>query len=286
MVMADKEELVIEDVYVRQGKRSKVLLYIIPALLVVIICLLGLLIHFILDSNSCNSVCSTELCVQSAAVYLRNMDRSMDPCENFYQYSCGGWINNNVIPEDRTSVSTFGRLDDDVTVKCKAIFESAPGKNEPKAVSSVRNYYKSCLDLDAINKLDAQPLIDILTDIGGWPVLGSKPGGNWQESSYDFISLKTRIARKFGGGGILSVGINTDDKNTSRNVLMVDQPGLFLGDREYYLDANKTKEREAYKKYMVDVALALGAEQDAATEQMQDILEFETAIARVRYIYF
>ncbi|XP_071805807.1 neprilysin-1-like [Asterias amurensis] len=279
MAMGDKEELVMEDVYVRQSKHSKIFLGIISVLFCIIVCLLGLLIHFILDSKSCNSVCSTERCVQSAAVYLSNMNRSVDPCENFYEYSCGGWKTKHIIGEDETSVSAFGKLDDDVGIKCKAIFESAPGKNEPKAVSSVRNFYKSCVDLDAINKLDAQPVMDILADIGGWPVLGSNPGGNWQETSYDFVRLKTLISRKHGSGGILSVTIGADDKNTTRNVLIIDQPWLSLGDPEYYLDANKTKEKEAFMKYMIDIAVALGADSAAASEQMQEVMDFETAIA-------
>ena len=55
----------------------------------------------------------------TAAVYLSNMNRSVDPCENFYEYSCGGWKTKNIIAEDETSVSAFGKLDDDVGMKCK-----------------------------------------------------------------------------------------------------------------------------------------------------------------------
>ena len=64
-------------------------------------------------------VCLTSGCVRAAADFLRNMDTSVDPCNDFYRFSCGSWVDSQVIPDDRTSVSIFSLLQDDLNNKLR-----------------------------------------------------------------------------------------------------------------------------------------------------------------------
>ncbi len=67
---------------------------------------------------------------------------------------------------------------------------------------------------------DKEPLVDVLKDLGGWPVLGDNEGGSWDEKGFDIESLLARLGQ-FNMGVIFSTGVGPDDKNSERYVLYV-----------------------------------------------------------------
>src|SRR5215467_8985123 len=99
---------------------------------------------------------------------LSAMDKTIDPCVDFYAYSCGGWIKKNPIPPDQASWSVYGKLQDDNLAQMRGILEeaakaaAATGSNRQK----IGDYYASCMDEAAINKLGAAPLQPELDRIG------------------------------------------------------------------------------------------------------------------------
>jgi len=81
------------------------------------------------------------------------MDRSVDPCENFYQYSCGGWQNKNPIPPDQTSWSVYGKLYQDNLQFLRGILEDAARAKQRDAVTQkIGDYYAACMDEPAVNR--------------------------------------------------------------------------------------------------------------------------------------
>lgn len=77
-------------------------------------------------------VCLTESCVKTAARLLRQMDRTADPCQDFYQFACGGFIADTVLPEHKTRLGSYDLLRDELNKKLKALFESEPDNSEPR----------------------------------------------------------------------------------------------------------------------------------------------------------
>ena len=77
-------------------------------------------------------VCLTESCVKTAARLLRQMDRAADPCQDFYQFACGGFIADTVLPEHKTRLGSYDLLRDELNKKLKALFESEPQDSEPR----------------------------------------------------------------------------------------------------------------------------------------------------------
>lgn len=91
-------------------------------------------------------VCLTPGCVKAAAEIIKNIDDRVDPCEDFYRYSCGNWIDSQVIPEDKTSVSLFSVVQDELDGKLRNLIEREPAPDDPPIVGRMRNLYESCMN--------------------------------------------------------------------------------------------------------------------------------------------
>ncbi len=100
---------------------------------------------------------------------LSAMDSTVNPCVDFYAYSCGGWIKKNPIPPDQSSWSTSGKLEDENRAQLRAILEEAAktGGARDAVTQKIGDYYASCMDEAAIEKLGAKPLLPELARIAG-----------------------------------------------------------------------------------------------------------------------
>src|SRR5882757_2352937 len=104
---------------------------------------------------------------------LSSMDKTADPCVDFFTYSCGGWVKRNPIPPDQSSWSAYGKLQDENLAQLRTILEeAAKGNGQKDAVAQkIGDYYASCMDEAAIEKLGSTPLQPELKRIAN---LGSK----------------------------------------------------------------------------------------------------------------
>ncbi|KAF8774872.1 Neprilysin-2 like protein [Argiope bruennichi] len=114
------------------------------------------------NSSDISNVCLTPGCVKAAATILSNMDESVDPCDDFYQFSCGGWLNTHAISEDRSSVSVFSEVQDDLNLKLRVLMEKKVSGSEPDFVRMIKHMYISCMDLKQIEALGSEPLLKAL----------------------------------------------------------------------------------------------------------------------------
>ena len=150
------------------------------------------------------------------------------------------------------------------------------------AERSARTYYKSCLDKnETTEKRGAEPLLDFIKTIGGWNVTGAASG--YDPESWNFQSTIQLLHNKYNrGGGLFSWAVGADEKNSSVNVLQLDQSGLILPSREHYLNrTSHEKVLSAYLSYMVKVAVLLGAPENETRQQMEHVIDFETRVANV-----
>ena len=90
--------------------------------------------------------------MSKAASLLSAMDMTASPCTDFFQYACGTWNRLHVIPEDRSSVSTFEVLADQLQVILKGLLEESPNNNDNNATLKAKLFYKSCMDIRGYNK--------------------------------------------------------------------------------------------------------------------------------------
>jgi membrane metallo-endopeptidase-like protein 1 len=136
------------------------------------------------------AICMTPGCVRAAAQILNNMDNQTKPCDDFYQFACGRWIQTQVIPDEKTSLSVFSQNTADLNMKLRALIERAPRDEDPPIVGQMRNMYASCMNLSDIEARGDEPLLDVLRDLGGWPVLTTTTNTSGARSLSSLVSKR------------------------------------------------------------------------------------------------
>ncbi|KAI5940291.1 endothelin-converting enzyme 2 isoform X2 [Manis javanica] len=222
-----------------------------------------------------HSTCLTEACIRVAGKILESLDRGVSPCEDFYQFSCGGWIRRNPLPDGRSRWNTFNSLWDQNQAVLKHLLENTTFNSSSEAERKTQRFYLSCLQVERIEELGAQPLRDLIDKIGGWNITGP-----WDQDN--FMEVLKAVAGTYRATPFFTVYISADSKSSNSNVIQVDQSGLFLPSRDYYLNrtANE-KVLNAYLDYMEELGVLLGGQPASTREQMQQVLELEIQLANI-----
>lgn len=228
-----------------------------------------------------SNVCLTPGCVKAAADILRNIDERVEPCDDFYRYSCGNWIDSQVIPEDKTSVSLFSVVQDELDNKLRNLIERAPRADESPIVGKMRNLYESCMNTSQIELIGNEPLLATIRQLGGWPVLGEKSGWSaQQERNFNWLDLLINFRRLgFSHDVLIDLSVTPDFRNNTRHIIDLDQVSLGMPDRSYLLKGINDSAVAAYYNLMLESATFLGADRREAEQQMLDVLNFETTLA-------
>ncbi|XP_006138521.2 endothelin-converting enzyme 2 isoform X1 [Pelodiscus sinensis] len=261
----------------RLGSRSQLELVLCAICLVTALLLLGSMIALGIQysKDPSHSTCLTEACITVASKILEALDRETSPCEDFYQYSCGGWIKRNPLPDGRSKWSTFNSIWDQNQAIMKHLLENATFNSSSEAERKTQRYYLSCLKEQKIGELGSQPLMDLIEKIGGWNITGP-----WNQSN--FMEVLKMVSGTYRASPFFTVYVGADSKSSNSNIIQVDQSGLFLPSRDYYL--NKTANEKvlaAYLDYMVELGMLLGGMRVSTQEQMEQVLEFETLLANI-----
>ncbi|XP_051970428.1 phosphate-regulating neutral endopeptidase PHEX-like [Xyrauchen texanus] len=257
--------------------------------LAVCLCIcLSLLIAVITVSNKTNNeeFCLTPHCIEAAGSILSKMDQSVEPCDYFYQYACGGWLQENPIPEDSSSFGIYPWLRQNVDLKLKELLEQQIEDKDIEAVKKAKILYISCMNETALEIVDAKPLLKNLKQKEfRWPVLGDTLGSSsqWVESQFDLLKTLAEIRNQNSKSVLIRLFVSYDDKNSNKYIIKLDQASLSLSSREDYI-TNTTEAqmyREALFRLMVDVSVMLGANEQAAETQMKQVLDFEMKLAQI-----
>jgi len=203
------------------------------------------------------------------ALDVTSMDRSVDPCVDFFVYSCGGWIKNNPIPPDQASWDVYSKMEDENRGRLRGILEaaSAPDASRNAVTQKIGDYYASCIDEKAVDAKGAEPLKPQLQRIAA-------------------ISSKAEIADVAAAMADDNVLFRFDSIQDFRDANQViadaDQGGLGLPDRDYYTkdDAKSVDLRKAYLAHVQKMFELLGDKPDSAAAEAQTVMRIETALAK------
>jgi putative endopeptidase len=205
--------------------------------------------------------------VRTPVLDVTSIDRNVDPCNDFFTFSCGGWLKKNPIPPDKTSWSASGKLADENRLVLREILEDAASASGGDSVKQkIGDYYAACMNEKAVETAGTAPLKDGLDRIGE-------------------MHSKRDIAKIAAGMPGLNVPFDfqsdQDYKNSSQVIAEVDQGGLGLPDRDYYLktDPKSVEIRQAYVAHVQKMFELLGDAPATAVSEAQTVLRIETALA-------
>jgi endothelin-converting enzyme/putative endopeptidase len=209
-----------------------------------------------------------------SGIDLGAMDPSIAPCANFYQYACGQWRARNPIPADRARWGRFDELAQNNLVVEREILEKSavPTPNRSILDQKVGDLYASCMDEAAIDRKGVTPIRPELDEIGA---LRSKD---------QLASVLAKLG-KLGIGAVFRFSAQPDYKDASVNVADIDQGGISLPDRDYYVksDAASVDIRAKYEQHLTNMfnllARAMNTTWDSKAKAAA-VLKFETALAQ------
>jgi len=220
---------------------------------------------------------SESLLPYSPSLDLSSMDKSVDPCVNLYQYSCGGWQKKNPIPPDQTSWSVYAKLYQDNLTFLRAMLEQAaqPDERRNAVTRQIGDFYAACMDDAAVEKRGLaaiQPELDAVAEI---------------KSAKELTPLVARLQLIYDGYSynssmLFSAGSTQDPDDSEQVIADVDQGGLALPDRDYYIkdDAKSKETREHYLQHVQRVFELIGDDPAAARKNAETVMRLETAMAK------
>ncbi|EGI67062.1 Endothelin-converting enzyme 1 [Acromyrmex echinatior] len=177
------------------------------------------------DNENKPTVCQSQECKKIAQIITESMDKSVNPCDDFYEYACGKWSEHNPVPTGMKAWSMFASAQVNVIKQIKEIFDEGPKKGELLAVKLAKKWYAVCMNTDAMDSQGLEPLVFTLSRIGGWPMI-MEPD-EWNEEEYSWQKVDDQYVRLIGRNAFHDVRVNENrTSNESQKTVHVSIPHL------------------------------------------------------------
>ena len=209
----------------------------------------------------------------SPSLDLSSLDRSVDPCVDFYKFSCGGWMRNNPIPADQASWSVYAKLANDNQQFLWGILQDdAKAAHRTPVQQKVGDYFESCMNTDAIDTAGLAPLA---------PALARLQALTTREQ---ILAALTPLHHDTAGDYFFRAGTGQDATNSAKIIVQLGAGGLGLPDRDYYTktDAHSVTLRDQYRAYIEHLMTLAGESPEQAKADAEAILHIETALAQAQ----
>lgn len=227
-------------------------------------------------------LCWSKECLHAASDLLNSIDPSIDPCEDFYQYACGGWMRKNPRPVTSPRWDQFEKTDAENNQLIEMLLKDREVKaiySKEEAVRKALAYYDSCIDVTEIERLKAKPLQKLISNYGSWRITDE----DWVERDWHLIKNLARIHRNLALPVFFKTSVEIDHKNSSRYVITLKEPiPLTLLSRRQHLtnDTRNARIRQAYKDLMRNLTAKLATNQSSESN-LTEAFEFDRELAKL-----
>ncbi|KAF5299289.1 hypothetical protein FQA39_LY02462 [Lamprigera yunnana] len=221
------------------------------------------------------STCSTLSCVKAANEILNYIEQDIDPCENFYEFACNKFLNNVHLKEEPT-INVESIMRDNYATRMKVIIQEPILHLDSPSMVMAKQMYATCIK-ETSKENSMQYIRDSLTKIGGWAVL---EGNDWNEQYFDWMVATYKLRQLgFPHQYFVKMAVHESNENASKYLLKLASPWAFIS-------VTTPKEEDMLYNYMVDIAVAFGADRSLAESEYRDVTYNETWDEDINQDYF
>ena len=207
-----------------------------------------------------------------SGIDLTDLNQNVKPGDDFYDYACGGWMKKNPLPAAYSRYGSFDRLAEDNNKRINGILKELQENSYPNGSveQKLSDLYKLAMDSARREQEGLAPAMGMIQKIEA------------AKTVQQLFAIQLEMM-PYGDSEFFGAYMGADEKNASQNILNINQGGLTLGQKDYYLETDEatTKIREAYKKHIVRMFQLFGFKKGVAEKKMNNIFKVELALAKV-----
>lgn len=224
-------------------------------------------------------VCLTPDCLRASAQLQGNLNPESAPCDDFWGYSCGGWLLDNPIPLTRSKWSIKEKLKHQALSEMRELLDTM---NEPEDVNSIewklKIFYSSCMNVRSFMKTGLDLIkSEIIRNLYGWTLMRE----TWDRRRWEFDVVLTRLHALYGVSPFFKVAVVPDPRRHGHNIIKLLPSGFSMPHHSYYDRMPNNKVEQTYKQYIKDTVKLFDATGPDALEFAAHLFHYESRIAEI-----
>ncbi|XP_020296570.1 neprilysin-like [Pseudomyrmex gracilis] len=229
------------------------------------------------------TLCATDECINAASEILAKLNRTVDPCDDFYQFACGGWLQTNQPNQSFPKVDCFSVLTNKAQNHLREILEAPVKQNDTMSLQKAKHIFAQCMGKDSETVVRSN-LSAIVNSYGGWPMVLSLH--EWSTKNLTWQNISTILHRNTFDNGIYQIDVFVDSRMSNSNVIHIVDP-LLSYPRDEMIQMNNTQQlKNGLISQIVSVAKKLiketnRTEMNNFTQDALDIIHFEMELANL-----